>query len=124
MLLIHDFKIDMTVLAAFLTIIGFSINDTIVIFDRIRETRGRLGRLTPEIINNSINQCMSRTVLTSLTTFFVLAVMYVFGGESIRGFNYCMMIGVVTGTYSSVAIAAPLLMLSRKAEPTRAAVRA
>ncbi len=124
LLLINDFKIDMTILAAFLTIIGFSINDTIVIFDRIRETRGRLGKLTPEIINNSINQCMSRTILTSLTTFFVLAVMYIFGGESIRGFNYCMMIGIITGTYSSVAIAAPLLMLSKKAEPVRATAAA
>ena len=110
-LLIHDFKIDMTIVAAFLTIIGYSINDTIVIFDRIRETRGRLGHVTPEIINSSINQCLSRTVLTSATTLLVLLTMYIFGGESIRGFNYCMIIGVLTGTYSSIAIAAPLLMV-------------
>lgn len=109
--LIEDFKINMTVIAAFLTIIGYSINDTIVIFDRIRETRGRLGVVTPEIINRSINECMSRTILTSATTFLVLAVMYVFGGSAIRGFNYCMMIGIVTGTYSSIAVAAPMLML-------------
>ena len=120
MFLIDDFKIDMTILAAFLTIIGFSINDTIVIFDRIRETRGRLGRVTPEVINRSINLCMSRTILTSLTTFFVLLVMYIFGGSTIRGFNYCMMIGVLTGTYSSIAIAAPMLMLSKKAKPATA----
>ncbi|MGD8450489.1 MAG: protein translocase subunit SecD [Phycisphaerae bacterium] len=110
-LLIDDFKINMTIVAAFLTIIGYSINDTIVVFDRIRETRGRLGQVTPQIINDSINQCMSRTLLTSATTLAILVVMYIFGGGSIRGFNYCMIIGVLTGTYSSVAIAAPLLMV-------------
>ena len=101
----------MTIVAAFLTIIGYSINDTIVVFDRIRETRGRLGQVTPEIINSSINQCMARTLLTSATTFIILLVMYIFGGSSIRGFNFCMMVGVLTGTYSSVAVAAPLLMV-------------
>ena len=111
-LLISDFKIDMTIVAAFLTIIGYSINDTIVVFDRIRETRGRMGAVTPQIINQSINQTLSRTIMTSLTTFVVLLVMYIFGGSSIRGFNYCMMIGVITGTYSSIAVASPLLMLS------------
>ncbi len=118
-LLISDFKIDMTIVAAFLTIIGYSINDTIVVFDRIRETRGRLGAVTPQIINQSINQCLSRTLLTSATTFIVLLVMYIFGGTSIRGFNYCMMIGVITGTYSSIAVASPLLMahLGRKVQP-------
>ncbi|RMF73200.1 MAG: protein translocase subunit SecD [Planctomycetota bacterium] len=110
-LLIHDFKIDMTIVAAFLTIIGYSINDTIVVFDRIRETRGRLGRVTPEIINTSINQTLARTLLTSATTLLVLLTMYIFGGESIRGFNYCMIIGVLTGTYSSIAVASPLLMI-------------
>jgi len=109
-LLINDFKIDMTIVAAFLTIIGYSINDTIVVFDRIRETRGRLGAVSPKIINQSINQCLSRTLMTSLTTFIVLLVMYIFGGTSIRGFNYCMMIGIITGTYSSIAVASPLLM--------------
>ena len=111
-LLISDFKIDMTIVAAFLTIIGYSINDTIVVFDRIRETRGRLGVVTPQIINQSINQCLARTLMTSLTTFIVLLVMYIFGGSSIRGFNYCMMVGVITGTYSSIAVASPLLMAS------------
>lgn len=109
-LLIHDFKINMTIVAALLTIIGYSINDTIVVFDRIRETRGRLGVVTPEIINASINQTLARTIMTSITTLIVLVIMYIFGGESVRGFNYCMIIGILTGTYSSVAIAAPLLM--------------
>jgi SecD/SecF fusion protein len=125
-LLISDFKIDMTIVAAFLTLIGYSINDTIVVFDRIRETRGRLGVVTPQIINQSINQCMSRTLLTGVTTFMVLVVMYIFGGSSIRGFNYCMIIGIITGTYSSIAVASPLLMLGvrqRRVQP-RAAVAA
>ena len=109
-LLISDFKINMTIVAAFLTIIGYSVNDTIVVFDRIRETRGRLGVVSPQVINQSINQCLSRPLLPSVTTFIVLLVMYIFGGSSIRGFNYCMMIGVITGTYSSIAVASPLLM--------------
>ncbi len=113
-LLIDDFKINMTIVAAFLTIIGYSINDSIVIFDRIREMRGRLGIVTPKIINDAINQCLSRTIMTSATTFLVLLIMYVFGGSSIRGFNYCMLIGVITGTYSSIAIASPLLIWGSK----------
>lgn len=109
-LLIGDFKINMTVIAALLTIIGYSINDTIVVFDRIRETRGRLGHLTPEIINQSINQTLSRTLMTSLTTIIVLLIMYVWGGSSIRPFNACMILGIITGSYSSIAVAAPLLL--------------
>lgn len=116
-LLIEDFKIDMTIVAAFLTIIGYSINDTIVVFDRIRETRGRLGVVTPQIINQSINQTLARTIMTAFTTFVVLLAMYIFGGPSIRGFNYCMIIGIITGTYSSIAVASPLLLLqARKAK--------
>ncbi len=118
--LIEDFHINMTIVAAFLTIIGYSINDTIVIFDRIRETRGRLGVVTPAVINNSINQCLARTIMTSLTTLVVLLTMYIFGGTSIRGFNFCMIIGIITGTYSSVAVAAPLLMLALRREAVRA----
>ncbi len=110
-LLISDFKINMTIVAALLTIIGYSINDTIVVFDRIRETRGRLGHVTPEVINASINQTLGRTIMTSLTTFVVLLIVYIFGGSSIRGFSFCMMIGVLTGSYSSIAIASPLLMV-------------
>ncbi|MCG3127807.1 MAG: hypothetical protein CHACPFDD_02679 [Phycisphaerae bacterium] len=121
-LLIEDFRINMPVIAALLTIIGFSINDTIVIFDRIRETRGRLGIVTPEIINRSVNQCMSRTILTSTTVFFVLLSMYIFGGSSIRGFNYCMLVGVLVGTYSTFAVAAPLLLLGKKADTSVATV--
>lgn len=114
MLLIEDFRIDMTIIAALLTIIGFSINDTIVTFDRIRELRGRLGMLTPQIINDAINQCLSRTIITSSTALLTVFVMYVLGGSSIRGFNFCMLVGCVTGVYSSIAIAAPILLLGKE----------
>jgi preprotein translocase subunit SecD len=97
-------------IAAFLTVLGYSINDTIVIFDRIRENRGKLTSLSANVINNSINQTLSRTVLTSGTTLMVVLVMYLFGGAGIHGFNYVLLAGILVGTYSSVAIAAPLLM--------------
>jgi SecD/SecF fusion protein len=109
-LLIGDFKIDLAMIAAFLTLLGYSINDTIVIYDRIRENR-RKGTLTPQIINNSINETLSRTLLTSTTTLLVLVVMYIFGGKGLRGFNFAMLFGVIEGTYSSVAISAPILLL-------------
>jgi SecD/SecF fusion protein len=120
-MLIHDFPINMTIVAAFLTIIGYSINDTIVVFDRIRETRGRLGQVTPDVINTSINQCLARTIMTSLTTMVVLLTMYIFGGDSIRGFNYCMIVGIITGTYSSIAVAAPILMMGMQRADRRRA---
>ena len=100
MLLIGDFKIDMTMIAAFLTLLGYSINDSIVIYDRIRENL-RKGMLTPQIINNSINECMSRTLLTGTTTLLVLLIMYIFSGKGLRGFNFTMLFGIVLGTYSS-----------------------
>jgi SecD/SecF fusion protein len=106
---ITDIKIDLAMVAAFLTIIGYSLNDTIVVFDRIRENRGKLATLSPQIMNTSINQCLSRTIMTSLTTFVVVLVMYIFGGAGIHGFSFALIIGVVVGTYSSVAIAPPLL---------------
>ncbi len=109
-LMIYDFRIDMTLVAAFLTVLGYSVNDTIVIFDRIRENRGKMKTVTAPVVNNSINQCMGRTLLTGVTTLLVVLVMYVFGGVGIHGFNYVMMIGVIIGTYSSVAIAAPILL--------------
>lgn len=118
-LLIDDFRIDMTIVAALLTIIGFSINDTIVIFDRIRELRGRMIDVTPQIINDAINQCMSRTIITSLTALFTVLVMYIFGGATIRPFNFCMLVGLITGVYSSVAIAAPILLMGREVKPAR-----
>ena len=107
---LKDFKIDLAMVAALLTIVGYSLNDTIVVFDRVRENRGRLGEHSPEVINASINQNLGRTIMTSLTTFMVVLVMYIFGGEAIRGFCFAIIIGVIVGTYSSIAIAAPLLL--------------
>ncbi len=115
-LLVEDFKINMPVIAALLTIIGFSINDTIVIFDRIREIRGRLGIVTPQIINNAINECMSRTILTTFTVLVVLVIAYIWGGSSIRGFNYCMIVGSLSGVYSTIVIASPMLLLGKSVQ--------
>ena len=112
-LLIQAFKIDLPMIAAMLTIIGYSLNDTIVVFDRIRENRGKLTTLSPQMINTSINQTLSRTLLTSLTTFVVVSVMYVFGGQGVHGFAYALMLGVIVGTYSSVGVATPLLYRPR-----------
>ncbi len=82
---ISPYKIDLPMIAAFLTLIGFSVNDTIVIFDRIREIKGKSPRLTPELINAAINQTLSRTFLTSLTAWLVVVIFYIFGGEGLRG---------------------------------------
>jgi len=114
MLLIQDFKIDLQMIAAFLTIIGYSLNDTIVVFDRIRENRGKSTVLSARLISNSINQTLSRTLLTSFTTFLVVLVMYIWGGAGLRGFTFAMLVGILAGTYSSIAIAAPILLLGRK----------
>jgi SecD/SecF fusion protein len=125
LLLIEDFKINMPIVAAFLTIIGYSVNDKIVNFDRIRENRGRLGVLSREIINRSLNQTLARTLLTSSTTMLVLLTMYTFGGSAIRGFNFCMLLGIMIGTYTSLAIASPMLLWGRHIEePVRRAVPA
>jgi len=105
---IVDFRIDLTMIAAFLTIIGYSQNDTIVIFDRIREIRGKLATIDARMVSESINQTLGRTLLTGLTTIAVLLVMYILGGPGIHGFCYAMLIGVVTGTYSSIAVAGAL----------------
>ncbi|MBN2594840.1 MAG: protein translocase subunit SecD [Sedimentisphaerales bacterium] len=109
-LLIDDFKINLAMIAAFLTLIGYSLNDTIVVFDRIRENRGKARQLNPKIITDSINQTISRTIMTSFTTFIVVLIMYIFGGTGLRGFTFAIGIGIVTGTYSSIAIAAPMLI--------------
>ena len=108
-LLFEDFKIDLPMVAAILTVIGYSLNDTIVVFDRIRENRGRMGSLSAHMINDSINQTMSRTVLTSLTVFLVVVVLYAFGGKGVHGFSVALLIGVISGTYSTLGIAVPLV---------------
>jgi SecD/SecF fusion protein len=113
-LLVTPFKIGLTELAAILTLVGYSVNDTVVVFDRIREVRGKSPRLTPEMLNNSINQTLSRTILTSVTVFIVVAVLYVLGGPTIHAFSFALLVGVFTGTYSSVFVASPLLLVGRQ----------
>ncbi|MCA9266627.1 MAG: protein translocase subunit SecF, partial [Planctomycetales bacterium] len=113
-LLIEDFKIGLATVAALLTIIGYSLNDTIVVFDRIREVKGKSPELTGEMINTSINQTLSRTMLTSLTTLIVVAILYAFGGDGIHGFAFSLMIGVLVGTYSSIFVASPALLWMTK----------
>lgn len=110
MLLLNDFRINLPMVAAFLTIVGYSLNDTIVVFDRIREVRGKNPNLTNEIVNTSLNQTLSRTLLTSLTTFIVVIILYTTGGEGIHGFAFCLTLGVIVGTYSSIYVASPVLV--------------
>jgi SecD/SecF fusion protein len=111
---IEPYRINLGLIAALLTIIGYSLNDTIVVFDRIRENRGKLATATPGVINDSINQTISRTLLTSGTTLLAVVMLYVFGGAGIREFAWALIIGVLVGTYSSVAIAAPLLTVGTR----------
>jgi len=108
---LKDFKIDLPAVAALLTLVGYSVNDTIVVFDRIKEVRGKSAALTPQMINDSVNQTLSRTLLASLTTFLVVGVLYIFGGEGVHLFAFVMVIGVVIGTYSSIYVASPLLLI-------------
>ena len=106
-------EMSLPVLAALLTIVGYSINDTIVTYDRIRENRGRgirKGESLADVVNAAINQTLSRTILTSLTVFLVVVVLYVFGGEVLRDFAFVLLVGVVTGTYSSIFVAAPIIV--------------
>ncbi len=116
-ILLNDFKINLALVAALLTIVGYSLNDTIIVFDRIRENRGRLSAATKPIINNSINQTISRTVMTSGTTLVAVLMLYVMGGEGVHGFAFTMLMGVIAGTYSSIAIAAPILIMGGAAKP-------
>jgi preprotein translocase subunit SecF len=122
---LFHYEISLTVIAALLTLVGYSMNDTIVIFDRVRENL-RLMRQKPfeEIVNTSINQTLSRTILTSGLTFLTVAVLYVLGGQVLRAFSFAMVIGVVVGTYSSFGIAAPIVVAWNKFRGGGAAMRA
>jgi preprotein translocase subunit SecF len=104
-------EISLTVIAAILTLVGYSMNDTIVVFDRIRENL-RLSRREPlpELVNRSINQTLSRTVLTSGLTFITVLSLYIYGGPVLRGFSFALVVGILIGTYSSIAVAAPMLV--------------
>ncbi len=108
--LLH-FEISLTVIAALLTLVGYSMNDTIVIFDRIRENNRLLRREPfPEVVNKSINQTLSRTILTSGLTFLTVLVLFLMGGQVLRAFSFALVVGIVVGTYSSFGIAAPLVV--------------
>lgn len=107
---LSPYKIDLPMIAAFLTLIGFSVNDTIVIFDRIRELKGKTPYLTDSLINSAINQTLSRTILTSFTAWLVVFIMLCFGGESLAGFSFALVVGFISGTYSTVYIATPILI--------------
>lgn len=111
-------EIDQHFIAAILTVIGFSMNDTVIVFDRIRED-SRLMKNTDKgtIINKAINETLSRTLMTSLTVFLTILSLFIFGGEVTRGFAFAMLIGVITGTYSSIFVAAPILMDFAKDKP-------
>ena len=98
-------------IAALLTVIGFSMNDTVIVFDRIREdSRLMIGASKESIINKAINDTLSRTVMTSTTVFLTILILFIFGGEVTKGFAFAMLIGVITGTYSSIFVAAPVLV--------------
>ena len=108
---ITQIEFDLTVLAALLAVIGYSLNDTIVVFDRIRENFRRIRKATSEgVINTSINQTLSRTLMTSITTLLVLIALFVFGGEVIHSFSIALIVGVVVGTYSSIYVASSALL--------------
>lgn len=105
-----DMKINLAMIASFLTLIGYSLNDTIVVFDRIRENMAGKKTISESMVNDSINQTLNRTVITSITTFFVVSSLYFLGGAEIHGFAFVMMVGVVVGTYSSIFVASPVLV--------------
>ena len=109
---LFHYEISLTVIAALLTLVGYSMNDTIVIFDRVRENLRLMKRDSfPDIVNKSINQTLSRTILTSGLTFLTVLVLFLMGGEVLRAFSFAMVVGVVVGTYSSFGIAAPIVVL-------------
>lgn len=109
--LFGNMKIDSAMVAAFLTVVGYSLNDTIVVFDRIRENIGGRGKiLTPQLVNNSINQTLSRTLLTGVTTIGVLCALFFLGGPEIHGFAFVMLVGIIVGTYSTIFVACPILL--------------
>ncbi len=106
-----EIPFNLDILAAILTILGYSLNDTIIVFDRIREGIEKAKDvILSKIIDESVTRTLSRTTLTSLTTFFVVLVLYLFGGEILKGFSFTLLVGVIVGTYSSIFIASPLLM--------------
>ena len=116
-------EISLTVVAAFLTLVGYSVNDTVVVYDRIRENLQKSKREPlAAVVNRSINETLSRTVLTSGLTFLVCIALFFLGGEVLRGFSFVMIIGIIVGTYSSIFIAAPLVIVWEEWKAKRAAL--
>ncbi|MEF8815265.1 MAG: protein translocase subunit SecF [Salinibacter sp.] len=115
-------QIDQSLIAAFLTIVGYSLNDTVVVFDRVREYVNLFKtEAFDEIVNRSINATLSRTVVTSVTTLIVVTILFLFGGEVLRGFSFALIIGVIIGTYSSIFVASPTIVeLNRRLEKSAA----
>ncbi len=108
---LFNVEVNLDTLAALLTILGYSLNDTIIVFDRIREgIKSSKNVALSDIIDESVTQTLSRTTLTSLTTFFVVLTLFLFGGEIIRGFSFTLLVGIIVGTYSSIFVASPILM--------------
>ena len=108
-------QIDQTIIAAFLTIVGYSLNDTVVVFDRIREYTGLFKSENYEnVLNKSINNTLSRTIVTSGTTLLVVTILFIFGGEVLRGFAFALIIGIMIGTYSSIFVASPVVLELRQ----------
>jgi SecD/SecF fusion protein len=118
-LMIDPFRINLTMVASILTVMGYSMNDTVVVFDRVRENRGKYGIVSRRIVNDSINQTLSRTLLTGGTTIITIFVMYIIGGPGIHGFTFALLVGILVGTYSSIAIASPLLLIGAEQERER-----
>src|SRR5699024_1322795 len=101
-----NMDIDQALIAAFLTIVGYSINDTVVVFDRVRENLHKhKGKVFEQVMNRGMNQTLSRTIIISLTTFFTVTVLFLFGGETLKGFSLALMLGIIFGTYSSIFVA-------------------
>ena len=107
---IFSFEVNLSIVAAVLTIVGYSMNDTVVIFDRIRENLLKYSKIkTNEIADISVNETLSRTIITSLTTLLALFSIFILGGEILKGFSFAMILGVIIGTYSSIYVACPVL---------------
>jgi SecD/SecF fusion protein len=105
------YEVDQVFVAAILTIIGYSINDTVVVFDRIRENLGiKTGSEMKSVFNESLNSTLSRTMITSVTTLIVVAVLFIFGGAALKGFSFALLVGITVGTYSSIFIATPIVV--------------
>jgi preprotein translocase subunit SecF len=114
-----SYEVNLSIIAAVLTIVGYSMNDTVVIFDRIRENLKKYSKISiNQISNNSTNETLSRTLITSVTTLLALFSIYIFGGEILKGFSFAMIVGVIVGTYSSIFVATPILNYTKVTSKT------